>query len=73
MGEAERGGRNIWLIEAALKDTMLHEFGHLLGLGHQLDTTNSIMNYSPEAAILPSDVKRLVHWYYGPYLDGVMR
>ncbi len=69
-GQAIRGGDTVWLMQDAGKETFVHEFGHILGLGHQLDKTNSIMSYSSNKAVKGSDVARLVTWYYGPYLDS---
>jgi hypothetical protein len=68
-GSANRGGRDINLIRSASKGTYLHEFGHAMGSGHQLDSSNSIMSYSTERKVLDSDRERLVKWYYGYYLN----
>ncbi|MCP4469086.1 MAG: hypothetical protein GY815_00100, partial [Gammaproteobacteria bacterium] len=55
-GWAELGGRQVRIGAQIRMTTNIHEFGHLLGLWHQKNATNSIMSYSGDRSIHASDV-----------------
>jgi hypothetical protein len=55
------------LSATAPNDTLLHEFLHYAGLGHQWNHTNSIMSYSQNRRLLFSDVRRLYNAYRDSY------
>src|SRR5690606_34301807 len=44
--------------------TAAHEFGHMIGLGHQSNSTNSIMSYATNRSVSNgTDLKRLAQGY----------
>jgi len=67
LGMAVRGDSVIKLRSDAVSSTFVHEFGHSLGLGHQLNSTNSIMSYSDGRRVKAGDVSRLMEAYRSPF------
>jgi hypothetical protein len=66
--EAQRGGRLVWVLGGdpaqILNGQAAHEFSHILGLGHQLNATNSITSYKFDSRYVTwRDIKRLAEKY----------
>jgi Matrixin len=58
--EIERGVKSQELREFSYKITLMHEFGHVLGLDHQFDGTDSIMSYGDSSyKIWDYDIKAI--------------
>lgn len=67
-GAANRGGRggnNIWhsSIQFSRYNTPAHEFGHILGFGHQSGGTNRIMSYDSYREVSKFEIEKLVKSY----------
>ncbi|MDO8345584.1 MAG: FG-GAP-like repeat-containing protein [Cellvibrio sp.] len=58
-GSMQRNG-SFW----SRSDTAAHEFGHLLGLSHSANNTNSLMSYSSNRSLQYMDLKRVSDAYY---------
>ena len=64
-GAAERGGTNIWhsTVQFSRVTTPAHEFGHILGFGHQPLNTNRIMSYDGYRGVGKFETEKLVSAY----------
>jgi hypothetical protein len=54
-----------WTFESRNSLTMAHEFGHVLGLYHQFNSTNSIMSYKHDTRHVTGDDLARVYRCYG--------
>jgi hypothetical protein len=64
-GAAERGGSKIWhsTIQFSRSTTPAHEFGHILGFGHQPPNTNRIMSYDSYREVGKFETQMLINAY----------
>jgi RHS repeat-associated protein len=63
IGDINKPANRIEIAPMARSGTRVHEFLHLSGLGHQWNSTNSIMSYSADRRVLFSDVERFYDAY----------
>jgi len=46
--KGDRAGTNIYIRSAGVPGSIAHEFGHILGFGHRLNSTGSIQSYAAD-------------------------